>query len=456
MNVRRWQLLVVSLLIPAGSALGQTRLSLRVAVDRALAQNPSLRAAEEVQQAAQARSRQARAGWWPRVDVQQGFTRGDNPIYVFGVKLTQRQFAAQDFALPLLNAPPPLDNFQTRLTGQALLFDSGRTHYQVQQASRFAASAAEQTEEQRQSLIAEVMRTYYDWLVALAEQEAASEAVASAQANVDRARNLEQAGLVVSADRMSAEVFLAQMQDRLIRARNQVELARLALARLTGIPPSSIGEPADQFSAPIAISESVEQWVATALAHRPLLQATRAAADAAAAALKLARAQFGPTLGLYASFERDALTLGGPSGTNWLAGVQLNWNLFAGGGDRAALQEAQARYRASTYQLDWVRSGIELEVRQAFLNLQAAAQRVNATRDAVAQAEESLRIIQNRYAAGLVPITELLRAQAARLDARMSYAAALHDWHVARMDLERAAGLLTPGSPLIPVPGAQP
>ncbi len=123
MNVRRWQLLVVSLLIPAGSALGQTRLSLRVAVDRALAQNPSLRAAEEVQQAAQARSRQARAGWWPRVDVQQGFTRGDNPIYVFGVKLTQRQFAAQDFALPLLNAPPPLDNFQTRLTGQALLFD---------------------------------------------------------------------------------------------------------------------------------------------------------------------------------------------------------------------------------------------------------------------------------------------------------------------------------------------
>jgi outer membrane protein len=456
MSVRGWLLLIGSLLMPGGTALAQTRLSLRFAVEQALAHNPSLRVAQELQQVSQARFRQARAGWWPRLDLQQGFSRGDNPIYVFGAKLTQRQFSAHDFALPLLNAPPPLDNFQTRLTGQALLFDSGRTHYQVEEASLFAASAAQQTEEERQSLIAEVMRTYYDWLVALAQQQAASQAVASAQASVERARNLEQAGLVVSADRMSAEVFLAQMQDRFLRARNQVELARLALARLTGIPASSISEPADQFSAPEAVSEPLEQWVATALAHRPLLQATRAATDAAAAALKLARAQFGPTLGLYASFERDALTLGGPSGTNWLAGVQLNWNLFAGGSDRAALQGAQARYRASADQLDWVRSGIELEVRQAFLTLQAAAQRVTATRDAVDQAEESLRIIQNRYAAGLVPITELLRAQAARLDAHMNYAAALHDWHVARMDLERAAGLLTPNSPLIPAPGARP
>ena len=60
-----------------------------------------------------------------------------------------------------------------------------------------------------------------------------------------------------------------------------------------------------------------------------------------------------------------------------------------------------------------------------------------------------MRIIQNRYQAGLVTITELLRAQSAQLDARTGYLAALHDWQVARAQLERAAGRLTAQSDLL-------
>ena len=70
-------------------------------------------------------------------------------------------------------------------------------------------------------------------------------------------------------------------------------------------------------------------------------------------------------------------------------------------------------------------------------------------RDAADQAKESLRIVQNRYEAGLTTVTELLRAQTAQLDATTGYLAALQDWQVARAQLERAAGVLTPESALI-------
>jgi outer membrane protein TolC len=147
---------------------------------------------------------------------------------------------------------------------------------------------------------------------------------------------------------------------------------------------------------------------------------------------------------MYASFERDAETLGGSSGTNWIAGTRLDVNLIAGGADQARLAEARAQQRAAENQLEWFRSGVRLEVRQAFLETRAAQQRVEVMRNTSAQAEESLRILQNRYEAGLANITDLLRAQAAALDARTAYLAALHDGQMARAQLERAAGRLTP------------
>jgi outer membrane protein TolC len=90
-----------------------------------------------------------------------------------------------------------------------------------------------------------------------------------------------------------------------------------------------------------------------------------------------------------------------------------------------------------------------MEVRKAFLDGTAAAQRAAAAHDAAEQAKESLRIVQNRYESGLTTMTELLRSQTAELDATTAYLLALQDWQLARAQLERAAGVLTPESGLI-------
>ena len=111
----------------AAAQAQQQPLTLRGAVDQALEKNPALQASKDQADASHARVGEARAGWFPRLDVSQGFTRGNNPIYVFGSLLTQRQFTAANFNLSRLNAPTPLDNFQTRIDGQMSIFDSGRT-----------------------------------------------------------------------------------------------------------------------------------------------------------------------------------------------------------------------------------------------------------------------------------------------------------------------------------------
>ena len=94
-------------------------------------------------------------------------------------------------------------------------------------------------------------------------------------------------------------------------------------------------------------------------------------------------------------------------------------------------------------------SAIHLEVRKAYLDLSAAAQRVEVASAAAAEADEANRIIQNRHQAGLNTVTELLRSEVALAAARTRRLTAIYDHRVAAAALEHAAGTLTADSALV-------
>jgi len=83
------------------------------------------------------------------------------------------------------------------------------------------------------------------------------------------------------------------------------------------------------------------------------------------------------------------------------------------------------------------------------LAVSAAEQRIEVTKASVAEAEESLRITQNRYETGLSNVTDLLRTETAVLEARTRQLAAIHDQRIAAAILELAAGTLTADSEVL-------
>ncbi len=136
----------------AQDGAGNRTITLKQAVHMALSQNPAFQTSTDEADAARARLKEVKSAWFPRFDFHQDFTRGNNPVYVFGSKLTQRQFTAADFALNNLNSPTPLDNFQTRFDGQWRLFDSGQTLFHQRSAKRLVTAADFETEQARQDL----------------------------------------------------------------------------------------------------------------------------------------------------------------------------------------------------------------------------------------------------------------------------------------------------------------
>jgi outer membrane protein TolC len=150
-----------------------------------------------------------------------------------------------------------------------------------------------------------------------------------------------------------------------------------------------------------------------------------------------------------AAFEADRQRFIDRGGANWLAAVSLEWNLFNGLGDRARVAAATQGLRRAEAEQERAGSGIRLEVRRAYADLRAAGQRIEVAKASVAEAEESLRITQNRYQAGLANVTDLLRNETAVLESRTRYLAAVHDQRMAAVVMELAAGRLTEGSEVL-------
>src|SRR5687767_14208734 len=129
----------------AAPAAAQTSLTLADAIARARAQNPDAGSSAAAEREAAQRVIQARARYWPRVDVAESWQRGNQPVFVFSSLLAQRQFTAADFALGALNHPDALDNFRSGVTLEQPVFDGvTRANVTVARIGHEMASATRQ------------------------------------------------------------------------------------------------------------------------------------------------------------------------------------------------------------------------------------------------------------------------------------------------------------------------
>ena len=115
----------------AASLWAQDPLSLRQAAQLAIRENKAVAGTAADGQAAQARITQARGGLLPKVNYSESFARSDNPVFVFSSLLTQHQFGPNNFDIGPLNRPDALNNFQSQLTVDQVLYDAGQTRHAV-------------------------------------------------------------------------------------------------------------------------------------------------------------------------------------------------------------------------------------------------------------------------------------------------------------------------------------
>ena len=425
-------------------------LTLQQAVSIALEKNPERKAALADTKAASADVKEARSFLLPHATFSETATIGNDPVYVFGSKLRQQRFTTADFALNVLNTPAPFGNFATRFGGTWNLFDSFGSWRAVNRAERVKDAAGHQLERTDQEIIFRVVDSYYGVLLARKQLEVAEQSMKTAQAILDRSKDRFESGVVVESDYLSAQVRLATRKQELIRAQNNLALARAQLNTSMGMSAETEFDPAETLAEKNLPATSLEDVEKQAVDRRPDLNRIRSEEAAQQQSVSIAKSSFGPRVNAFGGWEADNPTLlAGGGGNNWLAGVEVQFDLFEGGAKRAQLSHERAMEEKVSAVKEMATDAIRLEVRRAYYDVDAARQQVDVARAAIAEAQESLRINQDRYDSGLSTITDLLAAEEAARRSQTDYWEAVYRYHTGYANLELASGTLNPQSPVV-------
>lgn len=434
--------LVILLLSLPSQAMESMSLNLQDALHRALQNNASLAASRQRVEEMAASVRQASGRLLPQIRATSNVMRSDSPNFVFGSKLLQQNITAADFSPASLNNPSSVTNWQHRIEVRAPVWQGGSL-WAMRRASEQQSHAARQASEAAtQDVLFAVIRAYSLSLQADAMVQAAREALAAAKAHEQSTENLLRRGMAIQSDAMDAQVHLLQAQVHLHKSLDARDDARDQLRRLLNLPPETRLELQPIAGIPFSLS-NMNQAIMLGLSHRPELQAKQAEEKAADAGIHQTTGAFLPHFSIVAATEWNNGNAS-PAHRNTAIGGIMEWNLFAGGSNKAAKDAAIARKARIALELEDLRYQIRNEITQAWRAMVEAKQRLTTEIKAEHQARESLRIQRLRHRHGLSKTSDLLTAQAQVDATRAARIRARYDALLAQAYVLRVTGLLTP------------
>jgi len=265
------------------------------------------------------------------------------------------------------------------------------------------------------------------------------ESVKTLEENLRVANERLKAGGALKTDALNLEVQLAHAQEDLIRARNGVKLSLAALN--TAIGTNLVDSASLSAKVELPGPQPPECEDLSVIENRAELQAARKGAEIQHSALRKARRQYWPTVNAFGSMDWNS-DVSTDFERSYIVGVAAEVEFFDGFRRGAAVSGASAQQRAAEAEVEKAASNLRLDLTSASIQAEESWNRLDVARKSIENAEEALRITQQRYQQGAADLSELLTAQVGLTGTRTRNVAALYDYWIALSNLERAKGQL--------------
>ena len=356
----------------------------------------------------------------------------------FGESVQQVNLAASGIRFPGVPAViGPFSNFEVR---GYLNANAGLTQYESIRSSVENLKAAQFSYRNALELVVySVSNAYLQVLTSGANVLNAQAQVKTAQATLDQARQMHQAGVSAKIDELRASVELQARQQDLIVATNNFDKSRIAFARTIGLPLEQNYELSDTLQFIQAPPVTQEEALHRALQGRFDYRQAQAQVCAAELSEKAARYERLPSLSFNGNYGDIGISPGTSHGTFVAAGA-IQVPVFEEGRIRGDIYQAQANLKQSKDQLADLEGRINAEIRTAFLDINAASQQVQLADSTVKLAEEELSEARERFAAGVTDNLEVVQAQGSLVNAQNQYVSSLYVHNLAKLTLARVVG----------------
>ncbi len=384
----------------SGNVNGQT---LTEAVQLTLTTNPDILATEHKLTAAEALLRQARAGYFPSLDlVLAGGRENSNNTTTRAANLEDLRLDRQESSL--------------RLT--QMIYDGSATRNFVRQQSALVDAALLRLAGSHETVGLRAIQVYLEVLRRKAVVGLANDNLRQHEETLLKIQERYDGGVGTKVDVVQTEGRRAQSKSNVLLSQRDEKNGEAQFFRVVGEQATDLMVPAEITGLPTTLEMAIE----TAFSNNPNLKAAQADLVAAQAAHKQASAAFKPRFDLELGATRNDDT-DGSLGANddETAVIRMSYNLYRGGADRARSNEVEAREFAAR---ETVRSiqrqrGVREDVTLIWNELQDILLRLEYLQAHVASTEEVLVVYNEQLGLGKRTLLDLLDVQNELLRARV-------------------------------------
>jgi outer membrane protein TolC len=403
------------------------KLSLHEAVQRGLAANLSAVGLASALKQAQGQAIVARSALMPNISGSYRENVLEQDLQVIGLNFP---------GVPKVVGP--LAYFDLRATVTQTIADM--TAFNNMKAARESITAQRQSiQDARNVIVLAVGGAYLQTIAAKARVVAAKTQLDTAAALLKQTQQSRTSGVATQIDVNRSQVQQAVQQQRLATLENDLSRQKINLARLTGLPPNENYDITDDVPYSPAPPVTVEDAVKQSMDARSDLKAAQTQVRVAERVKTAAKDERMPTLAISGDYGTIGPRFDEARSTFTFA-ASLKVPIWQGGRAAGDIEQADAALDQRRAELQDLRGQIESEIRNSYLDLQAAASQVELAKSNQSLARDSLRLTREKFDLGVATPVEVQQAEEDVASSDLDYISSLFAHNLAKLSLARETG----------------
>ncbi len=328
--------------------------------------------------------------------------------------------------------------YQASATVTETLFTFGQRVTQVRQARYNANSSALQALWTLWTLLANVEVAYDTLAQDQLLVDAAEKTLKDYRDQLQVSQGEYDVGTASKFDLLNARVNLSNAELNLITAKNNVKIARVGLLNAMGVVFGGSFKAIPSLTH-TTVRQSLDTLTRYAMDSRPDFLALKQQEKADVENELYYKSTFLPSFGANASYSYASIFF--PLTYNWSLGATVSVPIFSGFLTVHQVAQAQKTISAARDSIESLRQNLLMQVKQDFLNMETATERIQTTKSLLSQAKESLRLAEGQYRVGVGSAVAVTQAEADLASARAQYVQAVYGFKIARANLIRDSGM---------------
>ena len=447
---RKWVVALFTIFITLSGGTGfaqevQKPLTLEESIRIALDRNLNLHSAEEGVLGAEFTRKSARASFFPKWTGQYGWTWLNAPI-TLGSQTTPTAGTNPSSGSTSSGSSSTRYTYNLNTAINQPIYSGGSISANYRFAKLGLELSKTTVEQAKLDIVLQVKQAYFNILRTDKFLDVAKQAVKQFEGQLQISQANFEVGLIAKVDVLQAEVNLANALQAQVKAENDLYVAKTAfnnLLRRDLHTPIEVVDILVYKSFPLTFEESVDE----ALRQRPELKAAGLSVDQAKETVKITRSGMLPNVSLFGNYFRnsDQFYLNGDlKSDRWSITALATLTIWDWGNIYYQVGANKVQVIQAEDSMTQLKESITLEVKDDYLNMLVAEKNINTASKAIEQAEENLRLNEERYKYQVSTAFDVINAVTLLAQARTNYYGALSDFNIAKAMLERSMGRITP------------